>query len=414
VKPTLAHTGVKSAVVDDISGVSDSFVRTPDLYIPAGAYLNFDHLFEFDTSYGSPSVYYDGGVVEYSLNSGSSWTDAASLMDTSSGVSYGGTITTEENNPLGGRSAFVGVSHGYVGTRLILSTLAGQTVRFRWRQGTGSSVGSLGWSVDDIRIYICRAYTRAQFDFNSDGATDIAIYRPSQGTWYNSSTGSITHYGLGGDLPVPGDYNGDGKTDIAVYRPSTGTWYIKDQFYANYGIPSDQPIPADYNGDGKTDIAVYRPSAGTWYVKDLFYTNYGLSGDIPVPGDYNGDGRTDVAVYRPSAGTWYVKDLFYANYGLPGDIPIPGDYNGDGVTDIAVYRPSAGTWYVKDQFYTNYGLVGDIAIPGDYNGDGITDIAVYRPSAGTWYIKNSSYINYGILGDIPLPELGTGKASTAP
>jgi len=46
-------------------------------------------------------------------------------------------------------------SRGYVSSRVSLSSLVGETVRFRLREGTDTSFGDFGWAVDDFRVYGC-------------------------------------------------------------------------------------------------------------------------------------------------------------------------------------------------------------------------------------------------------------------
>jgi hypothetical protein len=247
-------------------------------------------------------------------------------------------------------------------------------------------------------------------DYNGDGRTDFTVQRPADGGWYTlNSTLSITQPltpsatsfpGTAGDKLVPGDYDGDGKTDFAVFRPSDGTWRIRysgggADSSTTFGTSTDQPVQSDYDGDGKTDIGVYRPDSpalgqATFIVQyssdnSVHYAQWGLSTDKTVVGDYDGDGKADYAIFRPGTGAWYVLKSSCAFgcfdgtfWGTGTDKLVPSDYDGDGKFDLAVFRPSDSSWYVLksgDGTFTAtvWGLGTDTPVPGDYDGDGKTD-----------------------------------------
>merc|ERR1719473_1829252 len=105
----------------------------------------------------------------------------------------------------------------------------------------------------------------------------------------NSPT--YVEWGKSTDIPVPGDYDGDGKTDRAVWRPSDRTLYVINENRVKIktvamGETTDIPVPGDYDGDRKTDWALWRPSNGKWYmesgVNSPSYVAWGKSTDIPV------------------------------------------------------------------------------------------------------------------------------------
>lgn len=139
------HQGDHGFAIENLPYADEDSLVSAPISIPTGATMRFDHSFNVEAGF-------DGGVVEYSANGGP-WTDTANLPTTNG---YSGPIVGGSASALAGRMAFTGTSNGYRSTRIDLFSLAGSSVRFRFRFASDDSVEwFMGWRIDDIRFYVC-------------------------------------------------------------------------------------------------------------------------------------------------------------------------------------------------------------------------------------------------------------------
>jgi hypothetical protein len=192
---------------DDGNVVSVNWAETPQMAVGAGPLtVALKHRFSFEASAGESAPFYDGGVVQASVDGGASWTDvdiglvSAALSDCC-------------GNPYAGKRAFVAQSAGYpafVDTTLDLGTAYANQARFKLRFGvaTDESVTRDGWDIDRIAItgltdtpfatVVAQAPTCATASYKSlQGAMSGTYYSPAR-----SGEGVLVDFGQVGTTPV--------------------------------------------------------------------------------------------------------------------------------------------------------------------------------------------------------------------
>ena len=135
--------------------ISDQSLVSPVIALPTGqnpVVLKFQHVPNLENN--GASACFDGGILEVSNDGGTSWTQVpnANLLV----GPYVGTISSGFSNPLGGKSAWCSATTtAYRQTIADVSSYAGQSVQFRFRIGTDTSIGRPGWDVDDVMVQSC-------------------------------------------------------------------------------------------------------------------------------------------------------------------------------------------------------------------------------------------------------------------
>lgn len=149
---SIANSGSFAWQADSVAEISDQFLVSPTISLPAGvnkATLEFFTAFDLEQSAGGC---WDAGLVEVSTDAGQSWTpfDAESVLENP----YTGIVENTSSSPIADLAGWCG-AQSWTKTVIDLRGLEGAELMFRFRLGTDVEVAAENWLIDEVAVQSC-------------------------------------------------------------------------------------------------------------------------------------------------------------------------------------------------------------------------------------------------------------------
>jgi extracellular elastinolytic metalloproteinase len=245
--------------------------------------ITFWHRYETEANY-------DGGVVEYSTDGGSSWEDADAFFVENG---YPATINSATNSSIAGRDAFTGESDlqfdttGFVRSRIELTLASGQSFKLRFRSATDGAVGGTGldgWYIDDIEVVQGSGISNKTRGLIAGNPVDSMFYglettqftgdkiyvdKTANGNQGGSSWSNAIHF-----LPIALEMAGCHTADSVLVAEGMYVPTLDDNRYASFNFGDSTYLFGGFPMGGGP-LASRNPS--------IFTTQ--LTGDIGMPND---------------------------------------------------------------------------------------------------------------------------------
>ncbi len=149
---TRTHSGLNAFHVDDPAAADDQYLITPPVGVPGNQSPLTLQFWNHQTMEERTGGCYDGGLIEISHTLNTTWTQITTSLLADP---YDGPISSSFSNPLAGRNAWCGDPQDWLNSVINLDAYAGETVQFRFRLGSDTSIGREGWYIDDVLVQSC-------------------------------------------------------------------------------------------------------------------------------------------------------------------------------------------------------------------------------------------------------------------